>query len=310
MSIQRYFKILGIPPTKNKQLVKRAYRKKAMKYHPDRNDSATAKQKFIEVTEAYDQLLLALKRAETTSHTTQSENYQQQRSERTTRKTTYKQTQQNTTKQQAQSKEEQEERVKKARQRYERMKQQEAEEDERYYRTMTSGKSWRRFKIIMFACTLISVLMTLDKLYFTTSTQRSSIVKKNVEVTYAGANNLKTSPVIFDNGQKAWIPLSLIAKEQRNYLYLERTLFFKEIKYVKIWRNNQWENYTPDYSLISTYPLVHLFLLLPLLTYFLKAKTMMFSILYHTSISFLPFALLFVLISNDRWIHLLTLGIL
>lgn len=316
MSVQRYFKILGIPPTKNEKLVKRAYRKKAMKYHPDRNSSASAKNKFIEVTEAYDKILLALQRAETSRRTTHSTDNRQRTTQRTHRKTThrrtertYQKTEQSNSQQQT-ANEAREERVKEARKRYEHSKRQEAEDNERYYQTMTSGKTWRKFKIIMFACSLLSLLMTLDLLYFPTSIEQSAITKKNKQIAYKGSDGGKTSPVIFDNGQKAWVSLSIIAKEERNFLYLERTFFFKEIKNVKIWRNNSWTSYPPDYSIINTYPLIHLFLLIPLLTYFLKAKTMIFSMLFHISFYFFPFVVLFVLISNDRWAHLLTLGLL
>src|SRR5690554_4473750 len=137
MSIQRYFKILGIPPTKNEDLVKRAYRKKAMKYHPDRNTSASAKNKFIEVTEAYDQILLALKLANSVDTSNQNTQYRPRKTYKARKENrTYK----STAKQQSETNEAREERVNEARKRYEHMKRQEEEDNERYYRTMTSGR--------------------------------------------------------------------------------------------------------------------------------------------------------------------------
>lgn len=52
-----YFKVLGIAPTEDKVLIKKAYRKKAFHWHPDRNSSKEASKYFIELTEAYEALV-------------------------------------------------------------------------------------------------------------------------------------------------------------------------------------------------------------------------------------------------------------
>lgn len=57
MTISEYYKILGLPFNASVDDIKRAYRKKARLYHPDINQSAGARDKFIEATEAYDFLL-------------------------------------------------------------------------------------------------------------------------------------------------------------------------------------------------------------------------------------------------------------
>jgi hypothetical protein len=52
-----YYSILGLPHGAPKAEIKRAYRRLAFQWHPDKNPSPEAKQKFILITEAYDALM-------------------------------------------------------------------------------------------------------------------------------------------------------------------------------------------------------------------------------------------------------------
>src|SRR5438477_6084461 len=59
-----YYEVLGIPRGAPEDEVKRAYRKLAVKFHPDKNpDDPHAEEKFKELGEAYDALMDADKRA-------------------------------------------------------------------------------------------------------------------------------------------------------------------------------------------------------------------------------------------------------
>lgn len=52
-----FYSILGLPYGASKQEVKKAYRRLAMQWHPDKNPSPEARQKFILITQAYDALM-------------------------------------------------------------------------------------------------------------------------------------------------------------------------------------------------------------------------------------------------------------
>lgn len=51
-----YYEVLGVSKTASQDEIKSAYRKLALKYHPDRNKEEGAAEKFMEIQEAYDVL--------------------------------------------------------------------------------------------------------------------------------------------------------------------------------------------------------------------------------------------------------------
>lgn len=63
MAKRDFYEVLGVAKNASEEEIKKAYRKLAMKHHPDRNpDSKTAEGKFKEVKEAYEMLSDAQKR--------------------------------------------------------------------------------------------------------------------------------------------------------------------------------------------------------------------------------------------------------
>eukprot|EP01138_Halocafeteria_seosinensis_P013145 gb/GECG01013425.1/.p1 GENE.gb/GECG01013425.1/~~gb/GECG01013425.1/.p1 ORF type:complete len:223 (+),score=33.89 gb/GECG01013425.1/:1-669(+) len=59
-----YYRVLGVPKGASEEQVKSAYRKLARQYHPDKNDSPEAKEKFMQIRDAYEVLTDPEKRRE------------------------------------------------------------------------------------------------------------------------------------------------------------------------------------------------------------------------------------------------------
>ena len=64
MANRDYYDVLGVSKTDNDEEIRRAFRKMAMQYHPDRNKEAGAEEKFKEINEAYQVLSDSKKRAQ------------------------------------------------------------------------------------------------------------------------------------------------------------------------------------------------------------------------------------------------------
>ena len=71
MAKRDYYEVLGVPKNATEEDIKKAYRKLAMKHHPDRNqgaDAAKSEEKFKEAKEAYEMLSDGQKRAAYDQH--------------------------------------------------------------------------------------------------------------------------------------------------------------------------------------------------------------------------------------------------
>lgn len=290
---KNYFDILGIPPTDDEKIIKKAYRKQALKYHPDKNNSKDAAQQFLRISEAYDALFnkktpLSSTRSgkqydynDFTTHANRSE------------EEVYK------------------ERMRRAKLRYEYVKRKEAEENEKYYHEIAHGKAWRQFKLIMIGCTVVSILFILEKLVLPSHWESDFATLGNRAMAYGGVMEQRIVPVITLKNEGFWVKSSHYGIIERNQeLYVEKSYFFHDIKNIWVFEDTEWHRITTDFSVMGTFPIIPLILFLPFITFIIRGRTLTYSLLFNVSFYIYGTLLVALLYSNDRWAHLLTLGFL
>lgn len=295
MLTKRYFEILEISPTKDEKVIKKAYRKLALKYHPDKNDTDEAHQRFIQISEAYENLLLAIE------HANKSPEERAEYVNRSKAKGPQKR---------AKTAEElYEERLKEARRRYEEMRQKEEQENEAYYQKISSGFHWKLFRGVMVGCLLFAFLFLLDHSFLPSRWEKSEIRKENRQIKHGGIKYRKIAPVQLATGDKLWVqPAYSASMAGFGTVYIERSFFFRDIKRLWTWEAGEWNTNVGDFSVQGTFPLVPLFLIIPFVTFLIKGRTLTFSLLFNISLYMYGIILITLLISNDRWAHLITLG--
>ena len=289
--VKQYFDILGIAPTKDEKLVKKAYRKKAMLFHPDKNPSEEANKQFILINDAYEIIIRLLEQSKTNSEEPSNLNIKPKKGK--TKEELFQ------------------ERLRQAKLRYEYLKRKEEEENEKYYQLISAGKSWKRFKIVMVGCLLLAVLFILDNIVLPTRWEEDSVTHGNRTLAYSGVSYNRIVPIATKNGHKLWVRTSVLGViENKNKVYIERTFFFRDVKYIWIWDRSEWIKSKADFSVTGSFPLVPLFLLIPFVTYCIKDRTLTYSLLFNVSLYLFGITLVLLLYFNDRWAHILTLGFL
>jgi hypothetical protein len=280
---EKYYTTLELTSSATAEQVKKAYRRLAMKYHPDRTSEPGAVDRFLEVTEAYEIITGQRplpKRGFSTKTTAQTPASSEEEKQR-----------------------EYDERIKKARMRFQQRKQDEKLKEEAFFTSILSGKLYRFFCWIVWISCITSLLIIADT-FIVGKTEEQSIVSINAEVKGGMMYDLVFEAVL-DRDEVVWLDLDLILiLNESQEITIERSRVFNEIKNISFYHRGSQMETKPDFTLMGTFPLVPLLFLIPFITYLLKSKRMVYVFLFLCSTYILPIGIVIFYIVNNHWLKL------
>ncbi len=285
MRLSKYYSILNLPNGASETDVRKRYRKLAMQFHPDRNPSAEAKQRFIELTDAYE-ILIGKKQAPPQC-TTQSK----------ARRAAHTGNPAPT----------QEERMKEARQRHYEQIIQEHEENEQYFKQLTKGVKWKTLRISAILGILITAGLLADR-FLPSHFEPDRVTHYSLNAGFGGDEELLTA-IKTEMDQTYWVSkVNYNLYGRYPSIITEKSWIFHEpIQLISRGKVND-SHFKTHYSFRSNQWIISFVLLLPLFTLLYKRKNVIFTVLFQLSYWGVNAALIWFLLNNDHWLHFLTAG--
>jgi hypothetical protein len=283
MTRAQCYQLLGLRPGASEEEIRRHYKRMALKVHPDINPDPKANEQFIQLTKAVEILLSPPK--PTTP--------QERRAQRATPETEA----------------EKKRRMDEARQRYEQQKNRKRYEDTHYFNQLTSGKRWTYFKWLIRAGWVLALALILD-------TVLPAHFEHDQLMAYSSTNH---NGILFER-----ITAIHLNKAGDYYTEIKRSNWLNSYPDVII--EESWLLHTPvrmyttddfirqqtgfDFHIGSIRWLLIIVLMVPLLTYFRQRKDLTFVFLYQFSFWGVGILIAYLLLTEHRLTHLLTLGFL
>jgi hypothetical protein len=273
----KYFEIFGLPENATKVEIRRAYRKLAMQFHPDKNPDPKAHKLFIELTNAYNILLSE----DSKPFSVKKENY-------------------------TSPEQKEKQRVKEAQHRFRQQYYQHKREQERFYRSLTTGKRWRFFIVFSRFSAIIAFLLIIEPIL---PTHFEEHTVKYYSTDYNGLVLGNVRMIKTDRNLKIFIEkpnFDLLSTQP--HIVVERSWFFRNPVFVWEHKTHQRRKYAVDFSAVNLYPLIPILFLVPLFTVWYKRRSFKFTFAFYFSQYIVGIFLLYFMLTQDRWFHLLTLG--
>ena len=278
MPKSKYFKILGLSPNASEKEIRKKYRMLALKVHPDQNDSPVAKEEFIKLTEAHD-ILIGKIDSPVSKIVPNAKNSEEERLKR----------------------------KKEAQVRFNEQLIRNHLENEIYYRNLTSGRKWNAMRISAFIGLVLSLFLILD-IFLPHHQTEQEVVGYRRNFAYA------------PNGQQ----ISLIKTKNSDYYWISRITYSIYGRSRKVMVESSWfyhnsirliskeklrsKYFDIHFSFYSITWLLLILFLTPAFTIWYKRKKISFTVLYHFSFFGVNGLMLFYMLTDNRWAHVLTLG--
>lgn len=290
MSLGQFYKRLGLPPSATADDVRKRFRKLAMRYHPDKNRSPAAAQKFLGITEAYE--VISGKR---------------QNPIRTRNSATNKSKPGASTASAKSAARDYETRGREAKERYENQQKKENIENELYYRKLTSGASWKIMRISAILGTIMACCMLLDQ-FLPHHFEEDKVSHYALNQGLHGSNEIVSVIKTYQDDYYWVSKINYTLYGRAPSITIEKSWIFHQP--IRVIANTKTENsyYHVHYTLFSNYIIFIVILLFPIVTFRYKRRTIGFTILYHASYYGVNGMILFVLFTDDRWAHFLSAG--
>jgi hypothetical protein len=283
MTLAESYRILGLEPGCTEQEIKRSFKKLARTLHPDVNPDPKAHEQFIRLTKALEVVL----------NPPIEKNQPSGRTSRAQKPTA--------------SPEETLDRMREAKARYEKMEQRKKHENETYFYSLTSGKRLKALKVVMYVGAIISF-------FFITET---------VLPYHQHEDELLSRDKRLYNGIMYTTIEGITLKNKGSY-YCEYKGRYWDSMYPEVIIESSWFSHTPirmiqnddyevgitnfDFHLGSLRWLIVLILLCPLIPYFRPKRTIFHVFIFYFSIYMVGIIELYILLTNNRIVHFLTLG--
>jgi len=280
-SLGKYYKLLGLPITATDIEIKKQYRKLVFLHHPDKNGGDETH--FIAITEAYEILSGKKSVPQETVVTSRSASSVATKTR--------------------------EERVREAQQRYKDRIYNEHLENDRYFKQLTSGWKWKTFRFIVVISTLLAIILFTESL-LPKHYEEARVVGYS-RYSYGSFHDNVTTLVALDNGNRYYVgDVTVSLFGEFTDVLIERSWILHNPKQIISIHPTYYEYFPIELSIGSHNLFFGLLFLIPLITFLYKKRTILFTILYLSSLYIIGIVLIYVLFSDDRWAHLLSLGFL
>lgn len=295
MPFSKYFKTLGLSEHATQDEIRKKYRELVKIYHPDINPNPIATQFFIEIKEAYTFLTENVEKIEIWRLKNELQ-HQTKRKNNILSK---------------------EAKIKMAKKRFQQKKERIIQDEKKYYKDLIQSKKWLLFKISSFISLVLAITILADE-FLPKRYENDKIIAYNKDA----VDLINDENAIHSNFDKVLVKTQnkhtyFLSDKDLNYrgiytylplIIIEETYIFHFPKQIYSFELNHCKTYAINFTFGQTSLWVSLVLFIPFLTFLYKRNNTLFIIMFHICLYIINGLVMYLLLSQGRFMHLITLG--